>query len=407
MIQENFKVNEKLWEIGVIDDRDVPFHRLLLTKGTTYNSYFYNTQKPTVIDSVDMMYGKNYVENLSKKINLDNIYYIVVNHTEPDHSGALGLLVRKAKNAKIVCSEKAVEHLKEVYKITDREFIVVKTGDSIDIGGKTLSFYNVPNLHTEETIMTYCKEDKILFSCDIFSTHIATTKATNTMELNSIDEDYSVYYDLIFSPHRIYVLDLLKFVDKLDIELIAPSHGYILDKDIKHFIDIYREKSKTTTEIKKATVVYTTMRGNTRKIARYIAEKLSATGRFDVSIFDADKTPHSEILDSISTSELVLVGSATKYGDMIGSLDSLLKSLPSLEGKTTAAFGSFAWSGEAIEIIGDYLRDASSHYLTTSETIKKTGCMEYEFPLRLRYNLSEDNMKKVDSAITYLESILN
>lgn len=256
-------------------------------------------------------------------------------------------------------------------------------------------------------MMTYCKEDKILFSCDIFSTHIATTNATNTLELGSIDEDYSVYYDLIFSPHRIYVLDLLKFVDKLDIELIAPSHGYIIDKDIKHFIDIYREKSKTTTEIKKATVVYTTMRGNTRKIARYIAEKLSATGRFDVSIFDADKIPHSEILDSISKSELVLVGSATKYGDMIGSLDSLLKSLPSLEGKTTAAFGSFAWSGEAIEIIGDYLIGASSHYLTTSETIKKTGCMEYEFPLRLRYNLSEDNMKKVDSAISYLESILN
>ncbi len=407
MIQENYKINDKLWEIGVIDDRDVPFHRLTLTKGTTYNSYFYNTEKPTVIDTVDMIYGKNYIENLSQKVNLDDIYYIVVNHTEPDHSGALGLLVRKAKNAKIVCSEKAVEHLREVYKITDREFIVVKTGDTLDLGGKTLNFYNVPNLHTEETMMSYCPEDKILFSCDIFSTHIATNNATNTLEPNNIDEDYSVYYDLIFSPHRIYIIDLLKIVDSLDIQLIAPSHGYILDKDIKHYIDIYREKSKTTSEVKKATIVYTSMRGNTRKIAKYIAEKLSATNRFEVSLFDADKAPHNEILDSIKASELILVGSATKYGDMIGSLDSLLKELPSLEGKTTASFGSFAWSGEAIEIIGDYLIGASSHYLPTSETIKKTGCMEYEFPIRLRYNLSDENMRKVDSAITYLESILN
>ncbi len=255
--------------------------------------------------------------------------------------------------------------------------------------------------------MSYCPEDKILFSCDIFSTHIATTNSTNSIEKNSIDEDYSVYYDLIFSPHRIYILDLLKIVDNLDISLIAPSHGYILDKDIRHYIDIYREKSKTTTEVKKATIAYTSMRSNTRKIAKYMAEKLSATKRFDVSVFDTDKVDHKEILESIANSELVLVGSATRYGDMIGSLEALLKNLPNLKDKTTAAFGSFTWSGEAIEIIGDYLKAASSHYLTTSETIKKTGCMEYEFPLRLRYNLSEENMSKVDSAITYLESILN
>jgi hypothetical protein len=92
---------------------------------------------------------------------------------------------------------------------------------------------------------------------------------------------------------------------------------------------------------------------------------------------------------------------------MIGSLESLLKALPSLEGKTTASFGSFAWSGEAIEIIGDYLTEKSSHYLTTSETIKKTGCLEYEFPIRLRYNFNDDNIEKVDSALMYLRSILN
>jgi flavorubredoxin len=407
MIQQNFKISDKLWQLGIIDDRDVPFHRLVLTKGTTYNSYFYNTSKPTVIDTVDMIYGKNYVENLSKKVNLDDIVYIVINHSEPDHSGALGLLIRKAKNATIVCSEKAQQHLREVYKIVGREFLIVKTGDTLSIGEKTLSFFNVPNLHTEETMMTYCLEDKILFPCDIFSTHIATTNPTNASTSDSIDEDYSIYYDLIFSPHRIYVQDLLEIIDSLDIEMIAPSHGYILNKDIKHFIDIYREKSKDTEKFKSATIVYTTMRGNTKKIANYISDKLIESKRFNVSVFDGDKTLHSQIIDSIEKSDLVLIGSATKYGDMIGSLENLLKALPSLEGKTTASFGSFAWSGEAIEIIGDYLKEKSSTYLTTSDAIKKTGCLEYEFPIRLRYNLSESNMKKLDSAIKYIESVIN
>ncbi len=407
MIQQNFEIKDNLWQIGVIDDRDVPFHRLVLTKGTTYNSYFYNTSKPTVIDTVDMIYGKNYVDNLSKKINLDDIAYIVINHSEPDHSGALGLLIRKAKNATIVCSEMAVKHLREVYKIGAREFLIVKSGDTLNIGEKTLSFFNVPNLHTEETMMTYCNEDKILFPCDIFSTHIATKNPTNSSTADSIDEDYSIYYDLIFSPHRIYVQDLLEIIDTLDIEIIAPSHGFILNKDINHFIDIYRDKSKNTTEIKNATIVYTTMRGNTKKIAQYICDKLVQSNRFNVFLFDGDKTPHSQILESIEKSDLVLIGSATKYGDMIGSLESLLKSLPSLEGKTTASFGSFAWSGEAIEIIGDYLKESSSNYLNTSQIIKKTGCLEYEFPIRLRYNLSQSNLKKLDSAIKYIESIMN
>ncbi|MCY1151231.1 MAG: flavodoxin domain-containing protein [Sphaerochaetaceae bacterium] len=152
---------------------------------------------------------------------------------------------------------------------------------------------------------------------------------------------------------------------------------------------------------------YTTIRGNTKKIANYISDKLIESKRFNVSVFDGDKTSHSQIIDSIEKSDLVLIGSATKYGDMIGSLENLLKALPSLEGKTTASFGSFAWSGEAIEIIGDYLKEKSSTYLTTSDAIKKTGCLEYEFPIRLRYNLSESNMKKLDSAIKYIESVIN
>ena len=154
---------ENIYSVGVIDDRKVPFHRLILEDGTTYNSYLLKTEKPTIIDAVDFIYSKQYLENLKKLIDLKEIQYIVINHTEPDHSGALGSLAKQASNATIVCSEKAVYHLKELYRLQDRNFLVVKDRDTLDIGGKTLLFRITPFLHTEETMITYCIEDKTLF----------------------------------------------------------------------------------------------------------------------------------------------------------------------------------------------------------------------------------------------------
>ncbi|PWX27740.1 FprA family A-type flavoprotein, partial [Clostridium perfringens] len=149
-MNKEIKLRNDIYSVGVIDNRPVPFHRLILEKGTTYNSYLLKTRKPTVIDTVDLIYTKDFLNNLKEIIDLKDISYIVINHTEPDHSGALGGLARQAINAKIVCSEKAVYHLKELYKLHDRDFIVVNDGDTLDIGGKTLLFKMTPYLHTEE-----------------------------------------------------------------------------------------------------------------------------------------------------------------------------------------------------------------------------------------------------------------
>lgn len=160
-MNNNVMLCENIFWVGKIDDRDVPFHRLTLTKGTTYNSYLLMTEKPTIIDTVDISFGKEFVENLKNIIDLDKIQYIVINHTEPDHSGGLIGLAAKAKNAIIVCTKLAVNELKEMYKLHNREFLVVGDGDTLDIGGKTLKFIETPYLHTEETMITYCLEDKI------------------------------------------------------------------------------------------------------------------------------------------------------------------------------------------------------------------------------------------------------
>lgn len=398
---------DKVYSVGVIDDRKVPFHRLILEDGTTYNSYLLKTKKPTVIDAVDFIYSKQYLENLKKFIDLKEIQYIVINHTEPDHSGALGSLAKQAPNATIVCTEKAVYHLKELYRLQDRNFLVVNDGDTLDIGGKTLLFRVTPFLHTEETMITYCKEDRVLFPCDIFSTHLTAKEYFVSKAPQDITEAFTVYYDLIMSPHRKYIRPMLDMIKELEIDMIAPSHGYILDQDIEKYISIYDEKSRQTKKGKKATIVYTTMRNSTRGIANKFKEVFEAED-IEVSVFSADKDDENKIIESIKESDAILFGTSTKYGDLIGSIENLLKKLKdmNLEGKIAAAFGSFGWSGEPIEIIQDYLNETNANVLNTSSIIKSTGMIDVNFPVRVRFSLNEESEKDVVRAADYISSII-
>ena len=406
-MERQIELKSDIYSVGVIDDRKVPFHRLILEDGTTYNSYLLKTKKPTVIDTVDLIYTKEYIENLKSLIDLKDIEYIVINHTEPDHSGALGGLARQATNATIVCTEEAVYHLKELYRLHDRNFLVVKDKDTLDIGGKTLLFRVTPYLHTEETMITYAVEDKILFPCDIFSTHLTAKEHFLSKTDIDITEAFSVYYDLIMSPHRKYVRPMISMVNELDIDMIAPSHGYIIDEDVQKFISIYDEKSKENKKDKKATIVYTTMRNSTKAIAEKFKSEFESEG-IQVNVFNADKADKEEILNSIKESDAILFGTSTKYGDMIGSIEDILKELKNmnLEGKVAAAFGSYGWSGEPIEIIQDYLNETNANVLSTASIIKITGMIDVNFPVRVRFSLNEKSEKDVVRAADYIASIL-
>ena len=209
------------------------------------------------------------------------------------------------------------------------------------------------------------------------------------------------------SPHRKYVRPMMSMIKELDIDMIAPSHGYILDEDIDKYISIYDGKSKQTQKGKKATIVYTTMRNSTKKIAEKFKELFEAE-EVEVTIFNADKTDENEILDSIKASDAVLFGTSTKYGDLIGSIENVLKKLKdmNLEGKVLGAFGSFGWSGEPIEIIQDYLNETNGNVLNTSSIIKSTGMIDVNFPVRVRFSLNEESEQDVTRAADYIISIL-
>ncbi|MDK8181302.1 FprA family A-type flavoprotein [Paenibacillus sp. UMB4589-SE434] len=405
---DKIELAKDIYWVGKIDDREVPFHRLILAKGTTYNAYLLKTAKPTVIDTVDMEFGREFVEYLSEFIDPNDIQYIVINHTEPDHSGGLAALAGRAPHATIVCTELAVNELKEMYKLHSRNFLVVKDGDTLDIGGKTLKFKETPYLHTEETMITYCVEDKILFPCDIFSTHVAATGTLYADEAGyDITEDFIGYYNAIIHPHRRYVRTLIQALQDLDVQMIAPSHGYILRTDIQKYIDLYATLSANTVDNKRVTIVYTTIKNNTKKVAEQL-KQFFEENQIQTSVFNADKADKADIIASIQAADAVWIGSSTKYADMIGNLEDLLIDLKelNLEGKIAAAFGSYGWSGEAIEVIQDYLLQTNMNVQSTSQVIKSTGMTHVEFPVRVRFAPKNEQSKKIEHAAAFVTDLL-
>ncbi|MHC1681554.1 MAG: FprA family A-type flavoprotein [Clostridiaceae bacterium] len=385
-MNNKIKIAEKSYWVGKVDDRPVPFHRLVLEKGTTYNSYFLDTEKPTLIDTVDISFGAEFVKNLSETVDLNTLKYVVINHVEPDHSGALPALMNKAKNAVIVTTEKAKELLNGMYKLHNREYLIVKDNDTLDIGGKKLKFLEVPYLHTEETMITYCIEDKILYPCDIFSTHLATYELFNDLATEDITEDFKLYYKLIMGPHRPYVRDMIKKISNLDIRMIAPSHGFILRDNAKNFIGLYDEMSLKNTSDKKALIIFSTMTNNTKKIANDIYEGLTDSG-IETTVVNTRNSSINDVKALAAKSDIIAIGSSTRYGDMIGNIEDFIKEIITMDlsEKFGFAFGSFGWSGESIEIINDYLKQSNIELLDSARIIKSTGTSDINLPLRVNF----------------------
>ncbi|MCX7920899.1 MAG: FprA family A-type flavoprotein [Clostridia bacterium] len=403
------QITDKVYWIGKVDDREVPFHRLILKKGTTYNSYLLKTEKPTIVDTVDIIYGREYLENVSKIVNPADIQFIVINHVEPDHAGALPALAAKAPNAKIVCTEEAVSLLKDMFKLHQREFITVKDGDTLDIGGKTLRFLKTPFLHTEETMMTYEPEDGILFSCDVFSTHIASHEVFNDLAKINYIEKFNGYYTTIMAPHRPYIRKMLEKIKDLKVNVIGPSHGYILRDNAQKFISMYDEMSNIGEmgKEKKVVIIYSTMTGNTTKIADRIAKGMEDLG-ITPQVFNMKNADKDEVKNSIHECDGLLAGSSTKYADTVGEVEAFLKSLEgeTFKGKFAAAFGSYGWSGEAVIHVEEQLEQLGFDIINQRYLIKVLGIDTPLFPLRIRFLREEELDRAEDSGRVFAEQVL-
>ena len=352
------KIADNVYYVGVSNPTLRVFDIIMATEyGTTYNSYLVQgSEKTALIDGAHKGFENLFVENVEAITDFKNIDYMVVNHTEPDHSGAIRLVIEHNPDIVVYGTAACLKNLDNIVRMPFNR-VAVKDGDTLELGGKTLTFCVSPNIHWPDTMMTYLAEDKILFSCDFLGAHYAepTMYVHKAYKKDLYEKEFKVYYDAIMGPFAKFVLRALDRIKDLDIALVCPSHGPMIAGDnIKVAMDTYRKWATPEEKTDKTVAIYyVSAYGYTRQMCQYLADKLSAKG-IVVSAFDVIKTDAAEIAAHLEDDCLVF-GSPTLNRaalkpvlDVISCIDAV-----SAAGRPYATLGCFGWSGEACAQLND------------------------------------------------------
>ncbi|MDD3348883.1 MAG: anaerobic nitric oxide reductase flavorubredoxin [Bacilli bacterium] len=358
-------VKNNVYWVGKIDWELRKFHgdELSTQRGSTYNSYLIQEEKTVLIDTVWLPFAKEFVENLKTEVDLNSIDYIIVNHGEVDHSGALVELMKQIPNTPIYCTANAVKSLKGQYH-QDWNFHIVKTGDSLHIGnGKDLVFVEMAMIHWPDSMATYMTKDNILFSNDAFGQHFANERLFDDLtDQCTLNYEALKYYANIVTPFNAIVKRKLQEIGKLNlpIDIIAPSHGVIWRKNIGMILEKYTQWCDDYQE-HQATIIYDTMWNGTKLLAERIAEGLSkADPTLEIKVFNRAHTDENDLIVEVFKSKLIVLGSPTVGNDMIHKMAGFIDLMRGLKfkNKKAAAFGCYGWSGEAVKMMNDALTSA-------------------------------------------------
>ena len=329
--------------------------------GTTYNAYFIDAEKKTLIETVKESFSEVYIKKLQRVTALSDIKYVVLNHTEPDHSGSLGKLLDIVPGLVVVGTGNAIRYLQDIVG-KPFEYLQVKDGDSIDLGNKTLRFIGAPNLHWPDTMYTYLEEDRVLFSCDSFGAHYCDEKMFDD-EVGNFEEAFRYYFDVILKPYSKFMLKAIEKIRHLPIKMICPGHGPILRKDPARYIELSETLAKEyidtlQTNSHRVLVAYISAYGYTAEMAEAIAKGLDSAGGLEVEMADIETMPLGEIENKLIRAQGLIVGSPTINQNTLLPVYKLFSVINPLrdKGKLAAAFGSYGWSGEAVGIIENMLR---------------------------------------------------
>jgi flavorubredoxin len=357
--------------IGALDPTLRRFDLILRTaNGTTYNAYAVRgSDGVAVIDTVKAEFADTFFARLEQVARYDEIRVIVLNHLEPDHSGALPELMRRAPQAQLIISKRAPAMLKALLKADDEEipYDTVDTGDEVDLGDRRLRFLHTPFLHWPDTQCTYLVEQQVLFSGDVFGCHHCDTRLFND-RVGDFRFAFEYYYAHIMRPFKTHVLEALKLIDPLPLKLIAPTHGPILRSAraatwpaTGSFPATTRSSNPSSSgavPLRTLLVFYLSAYGSTARMAEAICAGAEAVPGVRVSLYDLEGGESEPFVDLIEAADALALGSPTVNGDAAKPIWDLLSSLAvvNLKGKVGAAFGSYGWSGEAVPMIEDRLR---------------------------------------------------
>lgn len=359
-----FEIAPNVYWVGKIDWELRKFHgeEYSTHRGSSYNAYLIKDEKTALIDTVWLPFAKEFVDNLAKEIELNKIDFVIANHAEMDHSGALPELMRHIPDKPVYCTANGVKSLKGHYH-QDWNFQVVKTGDKLSLGKKELIFIEAPMLHWPDTMIEYLTGDAILFSNDAFGQHIASENMFNDLVVQSELFDEAIkYYANILTPFSPLVTKKINEVVGLNLPVnaICPSHGVIWRDNPLQIAHKYLEWANNYQE-NQVTIIYDTMWNGTRKLAESIARGITESDKsVTVKLFNIARSDINDVVTEVFKSKAILLGSPTINKGILCAMASLIDMITGLKfkNKKAAAFGCYGWSGESVKILNEDLAKA-------------------------------------------------
>jgi len=355
-------INSDIRWIGILDDSIVTFDIVMETKhGTTYNSYFINADKKAVVETAKESFQDIYLDKIREVTNPSDISYIIMNHTEPDHSGCLKALLEIAPQAIVYGSRQAITYLQDIVGMPF-SYCYVKDGDTLSLGNKTLRFIGAPNLHWPDTIYTYVEEDKVLFTCDSFGAHFCHPGMFDD-EVGDYNDSFQYYFDVILKPFSQFMVKAIEKIKPLEIRCICPGHGPILRtrwKEIVSLTERYAEQyiADSLCDDNQVLIAYVSAYGYTKQMAEAIAEGIREVAGYKVSLVDIENILPGDLEAMIVKSKSILIGSPTINQNTLLPVYKMFALINPIRdrGKKAAAFGSYGWSGEAVKLIENHLK---------------------------------------------------
>lgn len=368
------EIKPGVYWIGVNDRTTDLFEGLwpVTEEGVSYNTYLINDEKKVIVDLVKAIKTDEFFNQIDEVVPVSDIDYVVINHMEPDHTGVLRTLNRLIPNATVLGTAKTKKMLEAYYGITEN-VRVVEDGETLSLGKRRLQFVHAPFIHWPETMVTYETSEKILFSCDAFGSYGALRGALfddECQDPNFYEKEALRYYVNIVANFSRPVLNAIDKLSGIDIKIIAPSHGLIWRKNLGHIIELYKKwaeyaSGETETGI---TLIYGSMYGNTEAMMNAVAQGISNTG-VSVEIFDVSRIHVSYILPSLWTKVGVMVGAPTYEGKLFPAMTQVLEmaALKHIRYKKAAYFGSFGWSGGALNQLEKIIEPIKWELINTLE----------------------------------------
>jgi len=397
-----------IYSVGVVDWNVRTFHGHTYTtkRGSTYNAYLIIDEKIALVDTVYGPFTNELIENIKEIISVEKIDYIIANHVETDHSGALPAIMKLCPKAKVFGTQKCKEGLYKNYH-EEWDFQTVKTGDKLKLGKRQLTFVEAPMVHWPDSMFTYCPEEQLLMPNDAFGQHYATSEGFDDLvDEGALMDEAAKYYGNILWPLGQVILRKIEEVQKMNIpiKMIAPSHGIIWRKDPMKIVSAYIPWAKNETK-PKVVVVYETMWRATEKMARRIIEGVADAG-ISVKLFDISSSDRTEIIKEMLDAKGFIIGSSTHDNGMLPTMAGFLEFLKGLKPKNriAAAFGSYGWAGGAVNSIEKVLKETGIEVKAPGLSVKYApdenelkNC--YEYGRGFAESIKQDNRVKITNSV--------